>query len=283
MRRQAHEHEVARQQPRACGQGLRESLQARGVEAPDRSPGRSERIVDEPRAVESALGAALAAPHVRPAQLGERRCDDRARRVQPAYVGDPEAHRRGGLRKADPGARGRCRAGLRETHGHTHRERRRVARPTLELDRDQRRAESFRDAPCSRARGALRRVHARACATTVDVAAVAQLEHARRGQRDGIGRAVRALVEQQPPARDECCARDEREHEEQRDRPDRDRAALAASVHAGPGASGHATRTRASCGSGSRSPLGTSSSSIPSRTRARVPAGAPARAAASTG
>ena len=85
--------------------------------------------------------------------------------------------------------------------------------------------------------------------------AIAPLEDERRGQRDGIGRVVHALVEQQHPARAQPGTCDQRKQEEQRDRRDGDRAALTFSRS-------HEARRRArwtcaSRGSGSRSPLGT--------------------------
>ena len=118
---QAHEHEVACLQHRAGGDGTREPLQPGRRESPDGEPGGGERVVDQPRAVEPALRAALATPHVRPAELRERpprrqprRRQGRARRRR----GTPPT---GGTRQTRrPPWRSR-RAGRRPAHAHRQR------------------------------------------------------------------------------------------------------------------------------------------------------------------
>ena len=93
--------------PAPRGHATGETLQSGRVQAAHRVPGGRERVVDEARAVESALGAALAAPDVRPAELRERRRDDGAGGIQAADVGEPEALRGDRLTEADAGARRR--------------------------------------------------------------------------------------------------------------------------------------------------------------------------------
>ena len=87
---------------RAVGERPRELLQAGRREPPHGQAGRREGVVDQARAVESALGPALTAPHVRPAELRERGGDDRSARVEAAHVGEAEALRR------RPAVRTRC-------------------------------------------------------------------------------------------------------------------------------------------------------------------------------
>ena len=198
MRRRAHEHEVAGLQRRGR-ERLRELLEPGRSQAPDGDSRRREGVVDEPRAVESALRPALAAPHVRPAELRERRGDDRAAGVEAAHVGEAEALCRGGLREGEPRASSGSLASRDDPHA--HRDRRGVAQRCARRrsirapgpSRADARSAAARDA-ASDARGRGRRARRRRRR------AVAALEDARRGQCDGIGRAVHALVEQQCPA-----------------------------------------------------------------------------------
>ena len=285
MRRPPDEHEVARRSPAPAATGARVAAGPAAVEAPDRSPGRGERVVDQARAVESALGAALAAPDVRPAQLRERRRDDRARRAP------GRARRR--CRKPTAGAG--CakpipaRAELpvpasrdvtvtRTASGDGSRGPR---SNSIETSVD---AEPFRDAPAAAARGALRRAHARECATAVDVAAVARSSTLAAASATASAEPCVRSSSSSPLPATSAGARDEREHEEQRDRRRR--------------RPSRARRAR-SCGTGRQRPRdvypGERRQRQPQSARhvelqhsvdaraARVPAGAPSRAAASTG
>ena len=79
------------------------------VRRPTGSPAAAKRVVDETRAVEAALGSALTAPDIRPAELRERRGDHRVRtrraRARPRS-GSPR-RRRAAQRPAPP-ARSPC-------------------------------------------------------------------------------------------------------------------------------------------------------------------------------